>query len=694
MLRSLTCIFCLSILYAICGYKVHAQVPVTDSTGVSDDILENAVENDASLESGIESYQENIESLAKHPVNINTASYYELINTGLFTDVQCRNLLQHIRSYGALLNLYELQTIPGFETEDIKKMLPFITTGNINANNNAFIKQLYQGRYQYFVRLSKVLEEQSGFNGDTSVTSPYLGNNLRVYTRIKYNYNNQLMYGITAEKDPGEELFGGSQPNGFDYYSFHFFKKSDGFVRSLALGDYEVNIGQGLMLWSGFGFGKSTFPVAVKRSAKVLDSYSSVDENRFMRGAAATLGKKDLLITPFISYKKIDANISVYDSVDAEVAEISSLQTSGLHRNENELADKHAIQQTIGGIDISYYKEQFSAGVSAVYYHFSSELNRDPDPYQYYDFEGDQLLNAGLHYNFLLRNILFFGETAVSGNKRPGTLNGFIIPIDRVVDIAVVHRYYDRAYQSIYSNAFGDASTPSNENGTYIGTEIKPARGWKISGYIDVYKHPWLEFAAEAPSYGTDVLGEINFKPNKQFETYLRIKNEIQDDNAGTAYTEDLVHDVITERTKQNVRWHLSYKLNTAVTLQSRIEYALYEEAISEIPEKGYLLYQDVKYKPLSAPFSIAGRFAFFNTDSYNTRIYTFETDVLYAYSIVALYGRGTRGYLTLEYSPAGWIDIWLRYARTWYTDEEITANADITGAAKSDGRVQVRLKW
>lgn len=683
---------CVHLCVFVSQQKSFSQV--NDTIGIENDILESVVENESSVESGLEDYEENIEALLKNPLNINTASYLELIQSGLFTDVQCRNLLQHINSYGTLLNIYELQTIPGFDISDINNIRYFITTGK-NANEEIpFYKQLYEGKYQYFVRLSKTLNEQEGYSGDTSVTSPYLGNNLRVYTRLKYNYNNQLMYGITAEKDPGEELFGESQPQGFDYYSFHFLKRSKGFLNTIALGDYEVNIGQGLIFWSGFGYGKSVYPVAVRRTSRVLDSYSSVDENRFLRGAAVTLGNKNIFITPFISYKNIDANVSLYDSVDAEVLEVSSLQTSGLHRTETELADKDAIQQTIAGIDISYYKEQFHLGASAVYYHFNTELNKELNPYQYFDFENNQLLNASIHYNYLWRNILFYGETAASDNKKIGTLNGLIIPVDKTVDIAVVHRYYDKAFQTLYANAFADASTPSNESGTYFGIEVKPTKPWKISGYVDVYKHPWLEFLADGPSYGTDVLGELNFKPAKNFETYLRFKNEISDANLSTEFSEDLPHDILVDRTKSNFRWNLVYKINSSFTVQSRIEYALFEEATTDVQEKGYLLYQDLKYHPLGVPVSFSARFALFNTDSYDARIYVYENDVLYAYSIVALYGRGTRNYITLEYSPFKWLDIWLRYARTFYTDEEITSNADIQGPAKSDGRIQFRLKW
>ena len=48
--------------------------------------------------------------------------------------------------------------------------------------------------------------------------------------------------------------------------------------------------------------------------------------------------------------------------------------------------------------------------------------------------------------------------------------------------------------------------------------------------------------------------------------------------------------------------------------------------------ETGYLIYQDVVYKPKSSPFSFSFRYGLFDTDSYNSRIYAYENDILYVF--------------------------------------------------------------
>ncbi|HMU68862.1 MAG TPA: hypothetical protein PK511_07805 [Chitinophagales bacterium] len=674
----------------------HAQENKGEGKLLEDDIIEGAAEKTDNADLSIDTYQENLNYLLQNPISINTASYIELRNSGLFTEVQIRDLRRHIESYGPLLNLYELQTIPSFYPEDIARILPFITLNQVSRDKVAFIDQLYLGDYQYYTRLSRYLETQDGYVADSAGNTSYAGNNLRVYNRFRYNYNNKLSYGFTAEKDAGEAVFGPTQPYGFDYYSAHFFKKGTGTMRALALGDFELRIGQGLMMWSGFGFGKSVFPLAIRRAGPVLDSYTSTNENRFLRGAGATLAYGRWQFTPFISYKSIDANVALLDTVSDEVIQVSAIDESGLHRTESELERKDALKELMGGFDLTWYKDQVNIGFSAIGYHYSAPLQPTISPYEIYNFTGQQLINFGTHYNFLWRNMLLFGETAMSDNGKAGTLNGVIIPLDPKMDIAILHRYFSPDYQTLYAATFSDATLPQNENGTYFGTEIKPIKGWKLSGYVDLYKHQWLEYQTDAPGYGTDLLAQLTWQPSRSFNTYVRYKRENSDRNS----TDDIIDaenqlNVVSDLMRSSIRWHADYDVNKAITVKSRIEVSFYEETYG-IPERGYLVFQDFNYKPLSSPIGFATRFAIFNTDSYNTRIYAYETEVLYAYSIVGLSGRGTRTYLMFTWSPFKWMDVWARVANTWYSGDEPLGSGDNTfpGNTRSDAKLQVRIKW
>ncbi|MBK8681597.1 MAG: hypothetical protein IPN31_06770 [Bacteroidetes bacterium] len=675
----------------------YAQINPAGDNIQTGDVLEQMVESEDLSEFDYDTFLEYLDFLKANPINLNNATLTELRNTRLLSEIQIRDLLQHKKYYGSLLNIYELQTISSFTLNDINRIKPYII---VQQNNSASIQNIFNeldgGKYQIYFRTSRILQEQIGYSGDSTLSSPYLGDNYRIYTRFRYAYKNKLSYGITAEKDPGESFGDSYQPKGFDFYSAHFFRRTNGFMKSLALGDYEVRIGQGLTIFNGFGLGKSIYSIAVRRTGPVLDPYTSVDENRFLRGAAATFGSDKLQATVFGSYKKIDANVSAVDSVDSDIpSEVSSITYTGLHRTVNEWEDKDAIKELITGADITYYNPLFSIGVSGNYTKLSAPLNKDISPYEIFDFNDDELLNLGVHYSVLLRNNLFFGETAMSENKKIATINGLVLSLDPKVDISIVHRYYDRAYQSLYANAFSENSTPQNEQGLYTGFEIRPKRAIKFSGYLDMYKNPWLEYDADAPTYGTDIIMQITYQPNKIMQTYLRFKTETSSLNADADFQGEIPHDIITNVIKRNIRLHLEYKISQTITLRNRFEYVFYDQSFDS-PEKGYILYQDVNYKPFNSPFAFYTRFAVFNTDSYDTRIYTYESDLLYAYSISNFSGHGTRTYIMIQYSPLRWLEFWFKIANTHYTDRnEIGSGNDlIYGNNKTDTRLQVRITW
>ncbi|NBW99324.1 hypothetical protein EBR03_07105, partial [bacterium] len=84
------------------------------------------------------------------------------------------------------------------------------------------------------------------------------------------------------------------------------------------LGDYQVQIGQGIGFWSSYAFGKTADIATAKRTAIPLKAYTSVDENRFMRGAAVDLGYKNFEMLLFASSKRTDGS-TIADSSYADL---------------------------------------------------------------------------------------------------------------------------------------------------------------------------------------------------------------------------------------------------------------------------------------------------------------------------------------------------------------------------------------
>ncbi|MFT5596764.1 MAG: hypothetical protein ACI8QH_001563, partial [Flammeovirgaceae bacterium] len=108
---------------------------------------------------------------------------------------------------------------------------------------------------------------------------------------------------------------------------------------------------------------------------------------------------------------------------------------------------------------------------------------------------------------------------------------------------------------------------------------------------------------------------------------------------------------------------------------------------------RGFMAYQDVIWDVKKVPLRIAARYALFDTDNFDSRIYAFENDVLYFFSIPAYGGRGTRAYILIKYDLGRNTDIWLRVAQTYFTDRQVVGSGleEIDGNTRTEMKFQIR---
>jgi hypothetical protein len=122
--------------------------------------------------------------------------------------------------------------------------------------------------------------------------------------------------------------------------------------------------------------------------------------------------------------------------------------------------------------------------------------------------------------------------------------------------------------------------------------------------------------------------------------------------------------------TKNAVRFNINYAFRNGLSFSNKAEYAHYHNE-DGTNEKGYFLCQDIAYKPENKPFSISFRYALFDAKDYNTRIYAYESDVLYSFSVPALYGKGMRIYLLGKVKLFNALTLYARIGRTIYSDQD-----------------------
>ena len=633
--------------------------------------------------------QEEFAQLAANPVKINYASFEELARIRLLSDFQIQSLINYIQKNGPVLSTYELQFVYGFDEELVRLILPFIDLQNTERAIPADLnKKLFSGKHQVFARSIRKFDKESE---NSPNTNSILGNPTKLYLRYDYQYKRKIRWGITAEKDAGEEFFKGINKNGFDFYSAHLQVNNFGFVKNLSIGDYHLRFGQGLVLWSGFSYGKTSMPLDVKKRAAGITGYRSTDENRFFRGIATTLTHKNIDLSFFYSGKKIDGNITEYDSTRNEAITVSSLQTSGDHSLAGLASDKDAVTEQVFGTNLTMNFNKVKTGLTFAHTWLDTEIDPPDRYYNQFYFRGKQLTHLSGDYQLLVNRLNLYGEAAYCFGRGWAILNGALFNLSSEFSLAMLYRNFEKEYFSFYGNAFAESSVARNEKGFYLGTEISPLANWKVSAYFDAYKFPWLRYLVTSPSSGADWLIKIDYFPSSQIEMYWKIKGE----SDVTDINEDLPG--ITDQeaiNRLNIRYHLSYNTSPNLKFRNRIEIARNKTGDFS-PEWGYILYQDILFTFRQLPVDIRARFAIFDTDSYNTRIYTYENDVLYSFSIPALYSKGTRSYLLVKYSPGKALSFWLKLSLTRFSNK-IPDGFDsvIPGNLLSEIKFQVRYRF
>ncbi|MBD0278777.1 MAG: helix-hairpin-helix domain-containing protein [Flavisolibacter sp.] len=642
------------------------------------DVTENDLEDDT--------YLQQLDYFHKHPLNINTATAEDLQVFRVLTGLQVQNLIRYRQLLGNLVSLYELQAVPAWDIATVRRMLPYITIADPLIDKK-FSRRLKEGEHYLLIRDARVLEKSKGYN--STLPSHYPGSPDHLLVRYRYQYKNLMQWGVTAEKDAGEQFFRNTQSRGFDFYSGHLFVRRLGVVSALAVGDFTVNIGQGLVHWQTLAFKKNADVLGIKRQAAVLRPYSGAGEFFFNRGTGITLKLKKIEATAFASFRKVSGNI-VLDTFNNEEL-FSSLQSSGLHRTPGELRDRNRIQQTTYGGVVSYQVAGFKIAVNAVQYHFSKVYQKQNQPYNRFAISGREWHNYSADYSFTYRNVHLFGEAAVDKQWDKALVQGALVSVDPKVDIALLYRNISKAYQSLYGNAFTENVLPTNEQGLYAGIRLRPMPGWQVDAYADFYCFPFLKYRVDAPSSGADYLAQITFQPNKRLEVYARYRYETKQMNESDVTTP---LNYLVYKPRQNWRLNEIYNVTPVFTLKSRVEMMWYDRE-GKNPGKGFLAYLQSDIKPTMA---LNGniRLQYFHTDGYNSRIYTYENDMLFSYSIPAFFNHGFRYYFNVSYDAFKHFSFWLRWAQTIYTDQSIIGSGldAISGNKKTEIKAQMRYTF
>ncbi len=352
---------------------------------------------------------------------------------------------------GQLLSIYELQAIPGFDVFTIRKILPFVAIDEMRSDTRPLLQRIIEEKNNFLlVRMERTVEKSKGFqpadtNSRGDLSPRYSGNRNKVYSRFRISRSKDFSIGVTMEKDAGERINFNNKVKSYgpDFLSYHLVLENQRKWKSLAIGDYQIQLGQGLILGAGFNPGKGSETITtIRRSSTGIRPYSSILESGFFRGGAATYSMGSFDIMEFYSHQFVDAGTQNDTTISDFDEFVSSIQATGFHRTDTELNNKDQVREQVIGTNVTYRSGNgnWSMGLTFVNTRYDVPIIKRPNNYNQFEFQGNSNYSTGLFSNFLWQNLNFFGEAAISKSGGTGAIGGIIASLSNQIAISLVLR--------------------------------------------------------------------------------------------------------------------------------------------------------------------------------------------------------------------------------------------------------------
>ncbi len=674
MERSL--LFLLTLLIAI---HTKAQRPQQESAGpipewqqVWHDMMDIDEEQENAEQT--EAHFDILSELAEHPLDLNLATRDELESLPFLSDQQVMDLIEYRDRYGPLLSFGELRMVRSMDYQQLG-LLPYFTyVGEVKEEPHfpSLDNIVRYGRSELTASLRYPFYDRKGDQNG------YLGYKLRHWMRYEFSYGNYVRLGLMGSQDAGEPFFANRNAWGYDNYSPFLQIKKLGSLEHLILGKYKLSTGMGLVLNNSFSLGKLNTLQSLGRSSSTIRPHVSQSVADYFLGAATTLRLvQPLQLTLFASHRPLDATLNNDGSV-------ATIIVNGYHRTPKEMEKKHNTHQSAAGAHLTFQHQGLRLGATAVYTHLDRRLNPSENTlYRKHHARGNNFLNASLSYRYLHHRFSLNGETAIDQNGALATLNALSYQSPASWSLVLLQRFYSYRYTSLHGHAFSEGGHVQNESGIYLGASWQPMRRLQLRGYFDYAYFPWARYRVSESSEAYDCLAEAIVQLSQCWSLKARYRLHVKqmDNQAKSGLLQRYEHRTRLTASYRHDAWQL-------------VTQADYNATRSDSLSQGWMLSQNVGFthKQWQATLSAA----YFDTQSYDSRIYFYERQLPRSFAFPMCYGNGLRVAVVARVSLGRWLQVDAKVGCTHYLDRHATGNGLqlVDGSTLTDGELQARWRF
>lgn len=601
---------------------------------------------------------EKLAELSERPVRINSGDENEIARLFFLTEFQVKVLTDHVKRNGNVASIYELALLPAFDRSLVMLMEPYIDISPAGDN-----ELFHTGKTTITLTAATRIDDPS---------EDYAG--LKTLFRLRHE-GTSISYGLTAENDPGEPFtFRGAW--GTDFLSGHVMLDRSGFLRRVIAGDYSLRFGEGLVFNAGNWQGAWLSAPSFMTGRMAVAPYTSTEENRFLRGAACLFGSMTAGAVFFASVNMTDARI-MFDSDSVPVG-VSNLVNGGVHVGSSSLEARNSLTESIAGMHLTCSGERVRGGLTSSATWFSLPFIPDmTKPWNINSFSGSRLLNLSADIKAGTGPLLFFAEAGCSYPGSWAAIGGLRAKPSGRVTLNMMVRHFAADYYAFHSGAFRAGSGSSNETGMAASLHLEVARHLFMSAGADHYRIPGPRYRSSSSSYGNRIEIKGEYLPRENLALRLTY----------TYSSREYDLPVETGIAESEVSGRRGISMMFSVDPAERLRLTTRASACSIIPsgEKGYMLCQDISFSLRTLPMTIWLRHALCTSDGYDSRLYAWENDLHYSFSVPALYGESSRSYVMVSWKPAGRIEIRGKYVGT-------VSSSGIERELRNEFRLQARV--
>ena len=568
-------------------------------------------------ENAHDDYYFKIDHLLQNKINLNNCTIGDLLQVPSIDFATASSIIAYKSRSERIFSVYELYMIPEIDSLTVKMLIPLVCTGfePIPSHGKNMLKTSPSP-----IKMTAMV---GAFNSsqNNELYTPYI---LASHSFAAFRIKNEDKYtgGISIEKDPGERNYS-------DYLSCYFRIQNQWIFDFIQLGDYKVEFGKGLILWSPFTQEKNGEIYASHLGFGAgIQNHTGASESLFFRGVAFKVESGFLQLQTFASSRLLDAS---YDTLGKFISYIS---LSGYHRTALEVSRKNSISERVFG-NIIGYSDHRAYDVRILVLHEWYSLPFDPSLGK-----PENSWSGSFSFNFMKAWYGVSGEAAIRDNKMGVLANVKIIP-SKQFSWMVSYRKYESGFGGIHSSPVKEySSTAFGEEGLYLAFKCLYKK-FIFGTFVDQFRT--LAPDAYGLCYtGNDFLTFIHYQYSKDFDTKLTFRYMAKE-----LATSNLLR---VEKHKQN-KYALfddfSYLIDKTLRVKHRIAYiAMNFPGTSS--EEGFLSFIDLRWL-FYKKTSLSARFYFFHTDSFTTGFFESESELPGMYPISSLYNDGCRYYLLLR---------------------------------------------